>query len=673
MPYESPRSSHLKKIFQYLLLPVAAASLVACGGGSNSEESVASNCLEKGDYACKSGETEPLYGLQWALNYAKSYFTSNADADAFGGGVDLNVEPVHRMGYKGQGVNVLVVDEGVDIENEDLKQNIDLSMSWNFRTATNDPSPLKIAGAGAHGTNVAGIIAAAQNGKGVMGIAPQVKIGGALWLSTENMNETHVDALGGATWSQKADIINASYGGDVGFGSYSAEENVDISALRAMRGLRNGRGIIYVKSAGNSFDSENKINGINCGDLYGALACLNPSNDVSTLGPTAIVTAALNAKGQASSYSSAGSVVWITGLGGEGGYFGKYGEVSDGTLTRKDGSSKKFTKQGPKIYSTDVRGCEAGYSYAGGFTTFEKGESELQPGVKDNVNCDYSAMNGTSASAPTISGVIALMLSANPDLTWRDVRDILRLSARNVDMGYEKRMRSDTSATLEYSYNSLFDLTSNSFVGKNGTKDNLIEGATQVPVELGWQMNTAGNYHSNWYGFGVPDALKAVQLALEYKNNLAKSKPSMQKVPGFSKINVLQGFEYQKLKKIGEFEGDASTVDAFQVRLSGENICLGSMGIIVESPSGTKSYLKMPLDHFSAVSWAHDFENFGLSSYAFYGESAKGIWKIYSAASNPNFFPSQKDGNPQKCPVAPVSGTVAKNAVLGVEARIISQ
>lgn len=662
---------YLKRNFKYLLLPVAAASLVACGGGGSSQDSPVSTCIETGEYACKSGETEPLYSLQWVLNYAKSYFSINAEADAFGGGIDLNVEPVHRLGYKGQGVKVLVVDEGVDIGNEDLKPNIDRSMSWNFRTMTDDPTPLQIASAGAHGTNVAGIIGAAQNGKGVMGISPLVKIGGALWLGTDNMNENHVEALGGASWSQKADIINASYGGDLGSATYSIESNMDLAALRAMRGLRNGKGIVYVKSAGNSFDSDNFGYDIRCGDLYGFYDCINPSNDVSTLEPTAIVTAALNAKGQASSYSSAGSVVWVTGMGGEGGNLGKYGEISSGTISRGS-RSKTLTHDGPNVYSTDVRGCDAGYSFKDAFTTFLKGKSELRPGIKDNENCDYSSMNGTSAAAPTISGVVALMLSANPDLTWRDVRDILRLSARKVDMGYEKRTRNDVTASLKLPYNSLFDLTRNSFTAKTGSKEYVFDNSTQVPVEFGWQMNAAGDYFSNWYGFGVPDAYKAVQIALDYKKDPAKSKASLQAVPTFSQLKIVSGFNYQSVMKIAEFQSKSSTVDAFQVRLTGENICLGNFGVVVESPAGTKSYLKMPLDHFATDDF-NTFKNFGLSSYAFYGENAQGTWKIYSVASNPSFFPDKNDGNPQFCSAAPATGTFASNAKLWVEARVIPQ
>src|SRR5262249_17956306 len=41
-----------------------------------------------------------------------------------------------------------------------------------------------------------------------------------------------------------------------------------------------------------------------------------------------------------------------------------------------------------------------------------------------------SRFNGTSASAPMVSGVVALMLQANPNLTYRDVQEILVRSAR---------------------------------------------------------------------------------------------------------------------------------------------------------------------------------------------------------------------------------------------------
>jgi subtilisin family serine protease len=46
---------------------------------------------------------------------------------------------------------------------------------------------------------------------------------------------------------------------------------------------------------------------------------------------------------------------------------------------------------------------------------------------------DYVTMSGTSYSAPTVAGVIALMLQANPNLGFRDAQEILAYSAKLTD------------------------------------------------------------------------------------------------------------------------------------------------------------------------------------------------------------------------------------------------
>ncbi len=653
------------------LLPLAAVLLAACGdGGSDHSTPVA--CAETGAYACKTGETEPLYTFQWALNYDDSYFKDFPET--FGGGLDLNVEPVHRQGYKGKGVNVLVLDSGTDLNNEDLLPNADFSMSWNFLTETNDPYPdLSNSSSAPHGTVVAGIIAAAQNEKGVMGIAPSATLGGANYLS--GVDQIFA-AYGGAPWSSKAHVFNASYGGDTGALPYESDIGYgSVTAARGLKKLRDGKGAIFVKAAGNSFDP-----GL-CGKGSAAyFDCTNPVNDPTTLESNIITVAALNAKGSASSYSSAGSVVWITGMGGEYGSDGNYGE------------GVGYGDDGPTIFATDLRGCILGYSNTGAGTPFLRGQTERN-GKPDNADCDYTYMNGTSSATPTISGVAALVLSANPDLTWRDMRDILLASARKVDADYIQHV----PVGGDKPFGALMDLTSNQPTGQLGGPADIVDGAKAFPMDLGWQKNGAGHEYSNWYGFGVPDTEKAVALALEYKNNPDLSRSADVQIPDFREsaywqLNALNDpeedaggahvrigpFPYQQVTSMGTFTGQAQTVDQLQIRLSGDNVCLGSLGVAAKSPSGTVSLLKLPNDHFKANGW-DQFENYTLASYAFYGESAQGDWEFFAIASNPDtqitvverINGERRERLSTPCPSK--DGNDDRDFRLLVEARIIAQ
>ena len=89
----------------------------------------------------------------------------------------------------------------------------------------------------------------------------------------------------------------------------------------------------------------------------------------------------------------------------------------------------------------------------------------------------YGDFGGTSAAAPTVAGVVALVRAANPDLTWRDVKLILAASARKND-------------------------ASNGGWNTGGQK-----------------YDASGSYYFNHeYGFGVVDAKAAVDLAEEWTN-----------------------------------------------------------------------------------------------------------------------------------------------------------
>jgi subtilisin family serine protease len=70
---------------------------------------------------------------------------------------------------KGDGINVAVVDTGIDYTHPELKDRY--QGGFNAITGTNDPTDDE-----GHGTHVAGTIAASDNGIGVVGVAPNAKI-----------------------------------------------------------------------------------------------------------------------------------------------------------------------------------------------------------------------------------------------------------------------------------------------------------------------------------------------------------------------------------------------------------------------------------------------------------------------------------------------------------------
>ena len=582
------------------------SSLVGCGGSSDT-----ASCSETGPYACQTGATEPLYTYQWALKSATSFFTSYTGVSD--GTTDLNVEAVHAQGIKGQGVNVLVLDDGVDINHEDLKANVNTSMTWNFQNNNTDPTPTAINNA--HGTHVAGMIAAAQNGIGVMGIAPRVTLGAAGNMESVNALE-NILAFGGSPWSINAHVINFSLGDNP-----VDPPEYDEEGRHPYANLRNGKGIVIVQSAGNDYIKVLTRDCPKVGGTVQIVSCENPVHEADLLNPMRIVAAAANAMGYRSSYSSAGSSVWVTGLGGEFSS-GNYGEA--GTTSSVPGTA---FPDGPTIYSTDISGCTSGYARNDpndrASTQFQLGGSDIN--VAKNVNCNYSHMNGTSSSAPTITGVVALMLSANPNLTWRDVRHILATTSRQIDSGYGSA----------YQRNKQINLAGYTFTGD--TSSALTDGASTARLDYGWQTNAAGYKYSNWYGFGLPNAAAAVAAA----QATTVYKPAPFTLPSFTLDTALTNrtVTYGKVTKLGQFTvSGTDRVDAIQVRLNSNaaGLCIGSVGVYVKSPSGMVSVLAVPYNiYYKTDKKIVAGSNYGLTSYAFYGEAAAGTWEVYAVSGTP--------------------------------------
>lgn len=112
----------------------------------------------------------------------------------------------HPPGITGQGVNVVLLDTGLDIHHPDLRTNY----QGGYDFVNNRPDPQDDNG---HGTAVAGVLAAAENGLGIIGVAPDVRI----WefkILDANEEGSISDLLKGLDWAiaHHAQIVNMSLG-----------------------------------------------------------------------------------------------------------------------------------------------------------------------------------------------------------------------------------------------------------------------------------------------------------------------------------------------------------------------------------------------------------------------------------------------------------------------------
>lgn len=141
----------------------------------------------------------------------------------------------------GRGIKVAIVDQGIDLNHQDLLDNI-YPLSYDTETKN---SPSKVYGS--HGTHCAGIVAAVRNnGIQVTGVAPDAKlmsVSNTLAWST-NLESNLANGINWA-WQNGADVISCSWW-------CNKNELLEDAIDNAVTKGREGKGCVFVKSAGNT-------------------------------------------------------------------------------------------------------------------------------------------------------------------------------------------------------------------------------------------------------------------------------------------------------------------------------------------------------------------------------------------------------------------------------------
>ncbi|WP_397584679.1 S8 family serine peptidase, partial [Sphingorhabdus sp.] len=447
--------------------------------------------------------SDPLFSQQFhLLNTGQLGGTS---------GADINIAPLIGQ-YTGRGVNVLVVDSGVDYTHRDLADNFNRSTDRGVSTPINDSYPFS---GDAHGTFVAGIIGAANNNFGAVGVAPSSQLHGYR-LEFSQPRDFTSDLAASFQEAAKYDVANYSLGYNFpGLDSvYNPAAAPMLSALvDATTVGRNGLGTVIVFAAGNSFEKGSDVN------LYGLQSSIN-----------VVTVAALDRNW---TYSTA--------------------REDDGYSTA--GASILVSAPGTRIVSTDI------------------------VGTRGDATGDFFTNDGTSFAAPMVTGVVALMLQANPNLGFRDVQTILALSARKND-----------TEDIDWNY--------------NGAKI----------------FNGGGGHFNTNYGFGAVDAHAAVRLA-ETWLTIAKTQANRQ----FDTLSLTTGPIGGDSSKFTVKVGNTLELEHVRVQLDFSYSRLRDIQITLISPSGTSSDLLYRPTSGGLTSVSGEIQ---LTSVHFWGENPIGEWTL---------------------------------------------
>ncbi|MBT2470424.1 S8 family serine peptidase [Streptomyces sp. ISL-66] len=293
-------------------------------------------------------------------------------------------------------VKVGILDTGVDDQHQDLAPNFNAADSASCAYGKPDTRVGAWRDVDTHGTHVAGTVAAAKNGKGVVGVAPGVKIASVRVAEPGNSFFFAENTICAFVWSgdHGFKVTNNSYYTDPW--QFNCPDNIDqaaiIEGVKRAQEYAESKGSLQVAAAGNeNYDLAHKTtDSASPNDSTPTTRTItNACLDIPTELP-GVVTVAANGTG-------------VTKAS-----FSNFGQ---GVID--------VAAPGSNVYSTAPGG-------------------------------GYSTKSGTSMATPHVVGVAALLASANPGITPAQMRDKLATQANDT------ACPSDTRCTGTTANNSFF-------------------------------------------------------------------------------------------------------------------------------------------------------------------------------------------------------------------------
>lgn len=307
----------------------------------------------------------------------------------------INADKAWAVSTGSPSVTVGVLDTGVDDRHQDIAPNFDAADSVSCAYGKADTRAGAWRDVGTHGTHVAGTVAAAKNGKGVVGVAPGVKIASVRIAEPSTSMFFAENTICGFMWAgdHGFDVTNNSYYTDPWM--FNCPDDPDqaaiIEGVRRAQEYAEGKGSLQVAAAGNSnYDLANKRTDDSSPNDSTPVnrTITNACVDIPTELPGVVTVAAMGNGNIKASYSNFGrDVIDVAAPGGDGSY---------------------------GVYST-------------------------LPGGK------YGNMNGTSMASPHVAGVAALLKSADPAATPADLRARLGTQATDTACPSDSRCTGTTA------------------------------------------------------------------------------------------------------------------------------------------------------------------------------------------------------------------------------------